>query len=89
MGYKITYPPVGNRRYPMHKPMPVWLLPAGIIGIGLLAITIYNGSANWLLPGDPEVTEAALHEMIERLTQGEAFGEAVTAFCKEIIAGAG
>ena len=89
MGYKIIYPPVGKRRYPMGRSMPVWLLPASILGAAILAITLYNGSAGWLLPGDPEVTEAALYEMIERLSEGEAFGEAVTAFCKEIIAGAG
>ena len=89
MGYKITYPPVGKGRYPMGKPMPVWLLAASILGAAILVITLYHGSAGWLLPGDPEVTEAALYEMIERLSDGEAFGEAVTAFCKEIIAGAG
>lgn len=89
MGYKISYPAVGKRRYPLHKPMPVWALPAALSGIGFLAITIYNGGLNWLLPGDPAVTEAALTEMIDRLSNGEAFGDAVTAFCKEIVAGAG
>ncbi len=89
MGYKITYPAVGKRNYPTRKPLPAWVLPVGLISVFLLAITIYNGSANWLLPGDPAVTEAAITEMIEKLSQGEAFSDAVTAFCKEIIAGAG
>ena len=88
MGYKFSYPTVGKRHYPRKKPLPSWALPVGLISVFFLTITIYNGSVNWLLPGDPAVTEAALTEMIEKLSQGEAFGEAVTAFCKEIIAGA-
>ena len=89
MGYKFSYLAVGKRRYPTRKSQPTWALPVGLITGLFLAITIYNKGPNWLLPGDPEVTEAALSIMIERLSEGEAFGEAVTAFCKEIIAGAG
>ena len=88
MAYKIVYPIVGKRKYPARKPMPAWALPGAVLSAIFLVITIYNGSANWLLPGDPAVTETALREMIENLSQGEAFGEAVTVFCKEIIAGA-
>ena len=89
MAYKIIYPTVGKRNYPTRKAMPAWALPVALLSALFLVITVYNGSANWLLPGDPAVTEAALREMIENLSQGEAFGDAVTAFCKEIIAGAG
>ena len=88
MAYKITYPSVGKRQFPTRKPLPTWALPVGLISAILVGITIYNGSANWLLPGDPAVTEAAIKEMIEKLSQGEQFSDAVTAFCKEIIAGA-
>jgi hypothetical protein len=89
MAYKIIYPTVGKRNYPTRKPMPAWAFSGALLSAIFLVITIYNGSANWLLPGDPAVTEAALRKMIENLSQGEAFGDAVTAFCKEIIAGAG
>ncbi len=88
MGYKYSYQTVGKRRYPMTKPLPRWTVFAVVTAVCFLAITIYNGSANWLLPGDPEVTESAIKEMIARLSDGEAFGEAVTAFCREIVAGA-
>ena len=88
MAYKFTYPTVGNRHYTTRKPLPIWALPAGLISAFFIAITIYNGGLNWLLPGDPAVTEAALREMVERLSDGEAFSDAITAFCKEIIAGA-
>ena len=88
MGYKFSYPTVGNRNYPSRKPLPSWAIPVGLISAIFVGITVYNGSANWLLPGDPAVTEAAIKEMIEKLSAGEGFGDAVTAFCKEIIAGA-
>ena len=40
-----------------------------------------------MLPGDEEITAAALEGMVEDLRAGEPLGEAVEAFCKEIIAG--
>lgn len=88
MSYKFTYPTVGKKRYPIGKPFPLLTIPIGLVFVLFFAITLYNGGLSWLLPGDPAVTEAALTEMIEKLHQGEAFGEAVTVFCKEIIAGA-
>ena len=88
MAYKFSYPIVGNRNYPTRKPVPSWALPVGLISAFFIVITIYHGGLDWLLPGDPAVTEAALTEMIEKLSEGEAFSDAVTAFCKEIIAGA-
>ena len=88
MSYKFTYPTVGKKRYPTGKPFSFLTIPIGLGFTLFLAITIYSGGLSWLLPGDPAVTEAALTEMIDRLRQGEAFGEAVTVFCKEIIAGA-
>jgi hypothetical protein len=41
-----------------------------------------------LLPGDPAVTAAALENMTEGLRSGESLLDAVTAFCREIIANA-
>ena len=89
MSYKFTYPIVGSRQYPTRKPMSRWVFPVGIICVAALAFTLYYGSFHWLLPGDMAVTEAALRDMIENLSNGEAFQDAITVFCKEIIAGAG
>jgi hypothetical protein len=38
-----------------------------------------------LLPGDPEITEAALGQLIGDIQNGERFSEAITTFCREII----
>ena len=88
MGYKFSYPTVGSRNYPTRKPMPGWILPTTLIFLCFIGIAMYNRGFDWLLPGNPEITEAALKEMIDKLSAGEAFSDAVTAFCREIIAGA-
>lgn len=38
-----------------------------------------------LLPGDPAAVEAAFTRMSDSLEQGDSLGEAVTAFCQEIV----
>lgn len=41
-----------------------------------------------MVPGDPEVTKAAFHEMTRQLKDGEAIGDAVVTFCREVVDGA-
>ena len=53
-----------------------WLLPQW--GIAL----------EWLLPGDPKVTAFALENLRAGLASGEPLGEALAAFCREVIHGA-
>ncbi len=92
MAYKIYYPTVGKRKYPLRTKLPKWAYLTGtccIIAITLVLICVWQGSASWLLPGDPSVTGPALQTLIDRLTEGEALGDAVTAFCREVVAGAG
>ena len=88
MAYKIDYIPVGKRRYFAHHNVSAWLFPTAVI-LALLAVffavSMQRGSTDWLLPGDPTVTKAALTELIEDLKAGEHFGDAVTAFCREVI----
>jgi len=92
MGYKLYYETVGKRKYPQHPNAPKVRLAVGItLGICafLLGLTIQHGGFAWLLPGDPEVTGPAIQTLIDRLADGEGLGEAVTAFCREVVAGAG
>ncbi len=39
----------------------------------------------FLLPGSPSVTQQALDELVRDVHDGEAFGDAFTAFCEQII----
>lgn len=82
MAYRIEYP--GKRKT---RRFPVWVLLLVILA-AVLAIPKQT-LAYWLLPGDPEVTAQALSELVETLRQGANAGQAVAAFCKSIVQGAG
>lgn len=91
MGYKIYYPSVGKRKYPLHGKMPKWVRLTGTVGVFvvvLFLLWLWQGGFSWLLPGDPAVTGPALQDLIDRLTDGEALGEAVAAFFREVVTGA-
>ena len=83
MGYRITYYQNRIHKRPIKKrgKLP-W---AGIIS-GALALLLLCGGWRWLLPGNARVTEAALGQLVENVRAGEPMGEAITVFCREIIA---
>ncbi len=92
MGYRITYEngiirkkAVGERRFRWKR----W--GCGCLGVALaVALMLPQGRLlvrDLLLPGDEDVTAAALEEMVENIRAGEPVGEAVEAFCREILAG--
>ena len=65
----------------------------GRLIIVLLLVTVLGCSAvcykdvimTYLLPGDAAVTAAALDSMVDGIKNGQDLGNAVTAFCREII----
>ena len=65
----------------------MWVLLLAVLA-ALLAIPRQT-LAYWLLPGNPEVTAQALSELMEALRRGTNAGQAVAAFCKSIVQGAG
>lgn len=91
MGYRIEYDPALNRKYPVKvrsgKGKMLLLSAVMLTGFVLGLIGIKNSAAlkNWLLPGDPQVTEAAFSSMIADIRAGEQVGDAITAFCLEIM----
>lgn len=86
MGYKIQYNTMGKKYIASRNYKPL------IISICIIALfgTTYllREKLYYLLPGDPEVTQDALSALIDNLSAGESFGEAITAFCQEVISGA-
>jgi hypothetical protein len=44
-----------------------------------------NRVKEWILPGNAQVTEAALDNLVTDLKEGEKLEDAITAFCQEII----
>lgn len=80
MAYRIEYP--GKKKA---KRFPVWIVLPAIGGLALLRQSL----GRFLLPGDPEVTGWALETLLAQLRQGIGAGEAVSAFCKAVVQGAG
>lgn len=81
MAYRIDYP--GKKK---KRGFSAWLLLAAVPA--LLALPKQR-IVQWLLPGDPEITVRALSELVQTLRQGSNAGDAVAAFCRSIIHGAG
>lgn len=90
MGYQIQYGPQKyRRREQKQRKVPKWLviaICAALLTGGLTAAGLDGYIRSWLLPGDPDVTGAALDQAVQNLRDGDPVGEVVTAFCEEIIA---
>lgn len=89
MSYQIKYRSFGEEKKGPKKPYP-WLATALlVIFLFLGAMTVKYKGLRWvtdyLLPGDPAVTAAALESMAEDLKNGESLPDAVAAFCRQIM----
>lgn len=90
MGYRIEYGqtavkiPTGNRK---KKRFPFAMVIAVAIAGALMIPQCRKVLWDLLLPGDSAVTAAATEALVNDLRIGESVGDAVTAFCREIIAG--
>lgn len=91
MAYRIKYASFGEE---IKQSKDLYLrksIAAGLLVLVLLigAMTIKLGGLRWvteyLLPGDPAVTAAALEGMVIDLREGENLYDAVAAFCREIM----
>lgn len=84
MAYRIVY---GPEPKPKQKGSKRWIamLCAAALLAGLFLTGAGESLKNWLLPGDPEVTAAALDSLVQGIREGEDLGDAVGAFCREIV----
>jgi len=91
MGYKIQYDPQSNYKFPANMTRPLlkkWCVGAILLTFLVVGTVIAGNNGmlkNILYPGDPDVTSAALREMLSDIRAGESVKEAVTEFCIEII----
>ena len=89
MSYEIRYDTIACPKQP--KPFPFRQTAAAMVVCVLIAgaVTVKALGLNWvkqvLLPGDPEVTAAALEHMVDDLRGGDSLLGAVNAFCREIL----
>lgn len=84
MAYRIVY---GPEPKPKREGSKRWiaLLCVAVLLIGLFLTGADESVKRWLLPGDPEETAAALDNLVQGIREGENLGEAVGAFCREIV----
>lgn len=89
MGYRIVYDARGGKyEVRVHRPWRFWI----VCGISLLLIFVFweDGAAyirEAMIPGDNQVTLAALRNLSEQLRQGENIRTAVEVFCRDVIHG--
>lgn len=93
MAYRIDYGSSGKRYRKIRRlPPSAYKTLFVIAALVIVALSIKIFGLSWirqiLLPGDPDVTAAALENMTDGLKNGESILEAVTTFCREIIANA-
>lgn len=88
MSYRIVYNRRFNRKFPVRslyaqkRKQKIYI--AILVGAFLLSLTSSRVRA-FLLPGDGEVTQAAISNMIADIRDGEKFSDAVTTFCLVIL----
>ena len=89
MSYCVEYNPELRKRYPeLKKPrmkLPVGALLCSVAAVAAVYMIVTSGVLRYLIPGDPDVTTAALETLVDEIGAGEPVREAFVDFCKEII----
>jgi len=86
LGYRIVY---GKKKKRFCRPSKGRkLLAAAIIICILLVIAGFLGGTELLLPGNREISGAALENLVKTVQDGASLSDAIAAFCQEIIANA-
>ena len=89
MGYRIEYNNIGRHGTKKTNKRAACIAAVLVLSLVFGAIAIKSIGLTWvkevLLPGDPDVTAAALEALAEDLRNGESIADAVKAFCQEIV----
>ncbi len=89
MSYRVEYEKIGNISDQKRKNRTSTVAAVLVALLVLGAIAVKTVGLNWvkevLLPGDPDVTAAALEGMVENLRSGESLLDAIKTFCREIM----
>lgn len=95
MGYQIRYDAGKAVKIALkeRKASAIGVLAAGLVVACLLMRLIWPAGVDKLrqmvFPGDPEVTGRAAEQMVSQIHEGVPVGDAVQAFCREILDEAG
>ena len=92
MAYRIEYNAIAVKLPPKKRSgrWRVLLAVAALVGgAALIKRFALDFTLQYLIPGDPAVTAAAFENMAQELKLGQSLTQALTTFCREIIANAG
>ena len=91
MGYSIHYSPETEKKFPKAGKITIRVRKmlafffALIILVGTITLHKKGLLRELLIPGDPEITVAAMETMADNLKEGMTLQTAVEAFCMEIL----
>ena len=89
MSYRITYGPeqdsISKRKFQLHLPVAAVLAVLLAVAIRFTYPEETKQLAETLFPLTSAASQEALEAFSENIRAGESFGDAVTAFCLEII----
>lgn len=94
MGYQIQYGSTVIKKHLRDKTDPhksLLLIIGAVCLCCILAFSVFQHRDliwEWILPGDPQITKAALTTFWENIRCGIPVGDAIEVFCKEILSGA-
>lgn len=91
MGYRIVYESAIVKKTKIRRVTSPkqYIIIGSLVLLMLLSICWLGWNKTnirrYLLPGDPDITGAAIEELIEEIRSGTSVTDAVSAFCKEIV----
>ena len=90
MGYRISYEKGAEKTYIRKREKRVsrsHVVPIVMTLFVIAALLCIKNTEirQMLLPGDGAVTEEAINNLIHSVQNGSALGDAITAFCQEIL----
>ena len=93
MSYRIDYGPVKKVRGVEKRTSRVAALTGMLLLLFVITVCAFwpEGAAvlrDWILPGDPAVTAAAMEELTDSLRTGEKLSGSLRTFCIRILEGA-
>lgn len=91
MGYRVIYGKTRKVRrnttskVNSQKSLIIWSI--ALLAAAFICLIGWSdpGFRQYLLPGDPRITETALDQLVVDIQNGESFSDAITTFCREII----
>ncbi len=87
MSYYLQYEPDLRKRYPTipDKRRRIVRILAFVAALAVTGVIFRKHIAEFLIPGDPDITVPAFAQMVESIEAGESVGDSFLAFCKQII----